>query len=102
MNRRHQAVTLLQASLNHPGLAKLMDRQRASSARLQSITPLIPASLRQLVLAGPMEEEGVWCLLLSNTTVAAKLRQLLPAFEAHLRSHDLAVTSIRLKIHRQD
>lgn len=101
MNRRHQAVTLLQASLNNPGLAKLMELQRESSARLQSITALIPTPLRPLVLAGPMEE-GVWCLLLSNTTVAAKLRQLLPTFEAHLRSHGLEVKSIRLKIQRQD
>jgi len=101
MNRHHQAVTLLQASLNNPGLAKLMDLQRESSVRLQSITPLVPAALRHLVLAGPIED-GVWCLLLSNTTVAAKLRQLLPAFESHLRSHGLEVKSIRLKIHRQD
>jgi hypothetical protein len=101
MNRRHQAVTLLQASLNNPGLAKLMDAQRESTARLQAITALIPASLRSQVLAGPLEE-GIWCLLLSNTTTAAKLRQLLPAFESHLRTNGLAVTSIRLKIRRPD
>jgi hypothetical protein len=101
MNRHHQAVTLLQASQNNPSLAKLMNLQRESSVRLQAISELIPTALRPLVLAGPIED-GVWCLLLSNTTVAAKMRQLLPAFVSHLRSHGLDVKSIRLKIHRQN
>jgi hypothetical protein len=101
MNRRKHAVTLLQASLNNPGLARLMDIQRESAERLQSIASLIPTSLRNQVVAGPLED-GVWCLLLSNTTIASKLRQLVPAFESHLRISGLAVTSIRLKIRRQE
>lgn len=99
MNRRHPSVTLLQASQSNPGLARLMDLNRESNARLQAITTLIPESLRNNVLAGPYEE-GVWCLLLANNTTAAKMRQLLPAFEAHLRVQSLGVTSIRLKIRR--
>lgn len=100
-NRRQPAVTLLQASQNNPGLARLMDLQRESSARLRAILTLIPASLRDEVQAGPIED-GVWCLLLSNNTTAAKIRQMLPAFESHLRVHDLDVKSIRLKIRRQE
>jgi hypothetical protein len=99
MNRRPPSVTLLQASQNNPGLARLMDLNRESNARLKAITELIPQPLRSDVLAGPYEE-GVWCLLLTNTTTAAKLRQLLPAFEAHLRVQSLGVTSIRLKVRR--
>lgn len=90
-------MTLLQASQNHASLAKLMELNRASKARFDAITDLIPESLRSNVTAGPLTE-GVWCLLLSNTTTAAKLRQLLPAFEAHLRVHQLEVKSIRLKV----
>jgi hypothetical protein len=101
MNRRHASVTLLQASKSNPGLARLMSLQQESSARLQAITALIPAALQAHVQAGPLED-GVWCLLLSNNTTAAKMRQLLPAFESHLRVHDLDVKSIRLKIRRQD
>lgn len=97
MNRRQPSVTLLQASQNHASLAKLMELNRASKMRLDAITALIPETLRDQVTAGPLSE-GVWCLLLSNTTTAAKLRQLLPAFEAHLRVHQLEVKSIRLKV----
>ncbi len=97
MNRRQPSVTLLQASQNNASLAKLMELNRASKARYDAISALIPETLRANVTAGPFTE-GVWCLLLSNTTTAAKLRQLLPAFEAHLRVHDLEVKSIRLKV----
>ncbi|WP_296490161.1 hypothetical protein [Rhodoferax sp.] len=97
MNRRQPSVTLLQASQSNASLAKLMELSRASRARLDAITELIPETLRAQVTAGPLNE-GAWCLLLSNTTTAAKLRQLLPAFEAHLRVHGLEVKSIRLKV----
>lgn len=97
MNRRQPSVTLLQASQNNASLAKLMEMNSASKARFDAITPLIPETLRPSVTAGPLSE-GVWCLLLNNTTTAAKLRQLLPAFEAHLRVHHLEVKSIRLKV----
>jgi hypothetical protein len=76
-----------------------MEIHRDSHARLQAITALIPSSIRPSVKAGPIEE-GVWCLLLANNTTAAKLRQLLPAFEAHLRVTGLDVKSIRLKVSR--
>lgn len=101
MNRRSPSVTLLQASQNNPGLARLMELHRESNLRLQAISTLIPATFRHQVQAGPFEE-GMWCLLLSNNTTAAKLRQLLPAFEAHLRAHSLEVKSIRLKVRRGD
>ena len=97
MIRRQPSVTLLQASQNNASLAKLMEQNSASKARLDAIKGLIPQALRASVTAGPITD-GVWCLLLSNTTTAAKLRQLVPAFEAHLRVHKLEVKSIRLKI----
>ena len=99
MNRRPPSFTVLQAGQNHPHLARLMDLQRASQDRLRTISPLLPAALRAHVQAGPLED-GVWCLLLANATTAAKLRQLVPAFEAHLRVHGLDVKSIRLKVQR--
>jgi hypothetical protein len=78
-----------------------MGIHRESNTRLQAVTALIPTALRGQVQAGPLED-GVWCLLLTNNTTAAKMRQLLPALESHLRVHNLDVKSIRLKIRRQD
>ncbi len=99
MNHRKPSVSLLQASQNNTSLARLMDIHRDSNVRLQAITALIPAALRPSVKAGPIEQ-GVWCLLVANTTTAAKLRQLLPAFEAQLRVNGLDVKTIRLKVSR--
>lgn len=99
MNRRPTPFTVLQASQNHPHLGRLMDLQRASQERLRAIAPLIPSALLGNVQAGPIDD-GVWCLLLANNTTAAKLRQLLPALEAHLRVQELAVKAIRLKVQR--
>jgi hypothetical protein len=99
MNRARQAVSLMQASQANPGLARLMDLQRESTKRLKAITALIPPNLRAAVQAGPIDD-GTWCLLLTNTTTAAKLRQLLPALEAQLRVSGLEVKAIRLKVQR--
>lgn len=97
MNQRKHSFTLLQATQDSPTLARLSELAAESSARLQSLEPLIPAALMSAVKAGPIEGP-VWCLLLDNNAVAAKIRQLLPAFEAHLRSKGWEVTSIRIKV----
>jgi hypothetical protein len=97
MNRRSRSVTVLQATQDSPTLARLADLAMDSSARLKSIQPLIPPALRSAIQAGPLEG-GAWCLLLDNNAVAAKVRQLLPSLEAHLRSKGWEITSIRLKV----
>jgi hypothetical protein len=97
MHRRSRSVTVLQATQDSPALARLADLAMDSSARLKSIQPLIPTALRSAIQAGPIEG-GAWCLLLDNNAVAAKMRQLLPALEAHLRSKGWEITSIRLKV----
>jgi hypothetical protein len=98
--RRNQAVTLQQATLDSPTLARLTELSRDSVARLQAILPLIPPALRASLTAGPIEG-ATWCLLLDNNAAAAKLRQMLPAIEAHLRSRGWAVEAIRLKVQRK-
>lgn len=95
------AVSLLQASQANPTLAKLLLMQRDAQDRMQAILPLIPLALQPHVHHGPLDD-GVWCLLLSNNTSAAKIRQLIPDFETCLRSKGLAVKSIRLKVSRQN
>jgi len=95
--RRHHAVTLQQASQEAPMLARLVALNRDSSDRLRAVENLIPAMLRPAIQAGPIEG-STWCLLVRNNAAASKLRQLLPALEAHLRSRGWEVRAIRLKI----
>jgi hypothetical protein len=97
MLRRHHAVSLQQASQESPSLARLTELVRDSSARLRSIEPLLPPALRGAVKAGPVDG-ATWCLLVSSNAAAAKLRQLLPTLQSHLRSKGWEVNSIRLKV----
>ena len=97
MQRRHQAIPVQQAAQESPALSLLMGRVRDSSARFQAIQSLLPAPLRSSIKAGPIED-GSWCLLVGSNAVAAKLRQLLPALQAHLQSQSLGVTAIRIKV----
>lgn len=97
MNRRPHALTLLQASRESPVLAHLSELTADSVARLKAIEALIPANLRPAIKAGPIDG-AEWCLIVSGAAAASKLRQLLPALQAHLRTHGWEVNSIRLKI----
>ena len=97
MNRRNHSFTLLQATQDSPTLARLTELAMESSARLKAIEILIPAALRKAVRAGPIEGP-VWCLILDNNAIAAKIRQLLPSLESHLRTKGWEVSAIRLKV----
>jgi hypothetical protein len=97
MNRRRHSVTLLQASQESPTLARLTELSRDSVARLKAVESLIPVPLRPAVKAGPIEGP-VWCLILDNNAAAAKIRQILPALESHLRAKGWEVNSIRLRV----
>ncbi len=78
-------------------LARLSELSRDSVARLKAVEPMIPAVLRSSVTAGPIDGSN-WCLIVNNNAAAAKLRQLLPAMEAHLRTKGWQVNPIRLKV----
>jgi hypothetical protein len=95
--RQRQAVTALQAAEAAPLLASLAARARESSDRLAAVRPLLPGALASQVEAGTLEGED-WCLLVKSNAAAAKLRQMLPALQQHLRQRGLPVTGIRLKV----
>ncbi len=78
-------------------LAQLSALVQDSSARLRAIETLIPAALRTSVRAGPIDGTH-WCILVKGSSAAAKLRQLQPTLEAHLRSKGWEVSAIRIKI----
>ena len=97
MNRQHHPVTLQQAALDSPTLARLTELARESNERLKAVEKLIPEALRSAIQAGPIEGPS-WCLLVNGNAAAAKLRQILPALQAHLLNRGSEITSIRLKV----
>jgi len=97
MNRRFNPVSVFQATEESPTLASLTARARDAAERLAAIQDLIPAELRPSVKAGPAEDD-IWCMLVTGSAAAAKLRQLTPAFLSRLRGRGWHVASLRIKI----
>lgn len=99
MFRRHHAITVQQAAQESPSLAHLATLAQESQNRLKALDSLIPAGLHTCIQAGPIDGTS-WCLLVSGNAAAAKVRQLTPAWLAHLRSKGWSVNTIRLKIRK--
>ena len=97
MARINQALTLMEAAQESPSLARLTELTRESSLRLHSLQNLIPGPLRNAIQAGPIDGTE-WCLLVNSNAAAAKLRQMLPALQAHLNRQGYSVEKTRLKI----
>ena len=97
MTRRNHPVSLQQAAQEAPTLARLAELARESGQRLKAVERLIPDGLRLAVRPGPIDGP-TWCLLVESNSAAAKLRQVLPALQSHLRSQGWEVKSIRLKV----
>lgn len=97
--RRNQYVSLAQAASEAPVLSKLFQQAKQSQIMLGQIASLIPQSMRSTLQSGPLEQQE-WCLIVPNSAVAAKLRQLIPALCAHLRTKGHDIQSIRLRVVR--
>jgi hypothetical protein len=97
MIRRTTPYSIVEATQESPTLTKLIDLSRESNAMLKSIQLLIPHSLQPTISAGPIDGT-TWCLIVEGNAAVAKLRQLLPKFQAHLLSTGKQVTDIRLKV----
>ena len=78
-------------------LVQLARRIRESQMRLAAIGPLLSPAMRLQVKAGPIDEAG-WTLLVSNNAVSAKLRQMVPALDAHLRTQGWDGPPVRVKL----
>ena len=96
-HRRHHAISVHQASQEAPDLVQLLRLNQESQQRLRSIMALVPPGLRASVQARPIEG-STWSVHVPMPTAAAKLRQLLPAFAAHLRSKGWDVQHIRVYV----
>lgn len=90
-------VGIGQALADSEPLALLGRRMRDSQARLAVVAPLLPPAMRAFVKAGPIDETS-WSLLAANSAVAAKLRQMLPALQAHLRSSGFDGPPVKVKL----
>lgn len=97
VNRKLHPVTVQQAADDSPTLARLAELARESGERLRAVQSLIPAPLRSRVRPGPIDGTA-WCLLVEGSAAAAKLRQVLPALQAHLCGRGWQVTAIRIKV----
>ncbi len=97
MSAARPGVHLQKALEGHPTLASLLRRMQASRDNLAAIMDLLPEGLRNEVQAGPLDDSG-WILLASHAAGAAKLRQLLPAFEARLGERNLSGSPMRIKV----
>ena len=82
---------------NNETLGSLMQRLRASQARLAAIAPLLPAPLRPHARAGALDD-AAWMLLADNAAAAAKLRQLAPELQAALDAAGYAAPPLRIKV----
>ena len=91
------ALPIADVMRSSTALGRLSDRMRQSNEVLAALGPLLPAGLAAQVRAGPIDDAG-WSALCANAGVAAKLRQLVPRLEQHLRDHGLAIASIRVKV----
>lgn len=78
-------------------LMSLAHRMRRSQACLQAIRPVVPATLRPHLQAGPWDDKG-WTLLTSQAAALVKLRHLLPLMEDALKAQGLATPQIRLHV----
>jgi hypothetical protein len=78
-------------------LVGLLQRVRASRDRFNAIAPLLPASLRDSVRPGPLDDTA-WTVLVDHAAGAAKLRQMLPALQATLTDVGWAAPAIKIKI----
>lgn len=90
-------LTLDEAARHSPTFVRLAEQVADSTQRLRAIEHLIPPPLRAAIKPGPVDD-AAWCLLVTNSAVAAKVRQLLPLFQARLAHMGWQVTTIRLKV----
>ncbi len=87
----------MQAAHESPTLSHLTQLALESNDRLKSIEPLIPQGIFKTMKAGPIDG-ATWCLILDNNAAAAKVRQLSPAIQAHLRTKGWNIDTLRLKV----
>jgi hypothetical protein len=91
------ALPLADALQGSESLLRLTERVRESKRRFACIEAQLPAPLAAHVKPGPVDKDG-WTLLAQSNAVAAKLRQLVPLFEAELARQNFCALPTRVKV----
>jgi hypothetical protein len=86
----------LQAIAESNTLSGLLGRMALSKTCLDIVLKNIPLGLHTSIAAGPLAD-GEWCVLISNASAVAKLKQLEPILLAAIQAQDVDVQSIRFK-----
>ena len=97
VSHSHTMLSLEQAFDSAPSLASLQKRIRDSQRCLEWIQTTLPLGLRKQVKAGPIQGTE-WCLLVSNGSVSAKVRHLVPVLLAVLIENGAQISAIRIKV----
>jgi len=93
----HEAQAVLNAAERAPGLGALMATALNNQKRLTLLKGVVPPIILSQLSAGNLDN-GVWCLMLKSPAAAGKLRQLVPAMCAHLRTKGELVHDISVKV----
>ena len=96
---RGRAVPAAQAAMGSGILGPLLRQAQASQACLQALRTVLPQALWSQIQSGPILD-GLWTLLVAAPAAAAKIRQWVPALQAHVRSKGWPVERIEVKVHR--
>ena len=88
--------TVLQAIAESNTLSGLLERMALSKVCLDTVLKHLPLGLHTSIAAGPLAD-GEWCILISNASAVAKLKQLEPMMLAAIQAQGIGVQSIRIK-----
>ncbi len=88
--------TVLQAIAESNTLSGLLERMALSKVCLDIVLKRLPLGLHTSIAAGPLAD-GEWCILISNASAVAKLKQLEPMMLAAIQAQGIDVQSIRVK-----
>ncbi len=80
-----------------PALARLTHLAEQSQQMYRCVQGLIPPTLHPHIKPGPLDQQD-WCLMVTHSAAAAKLRQLAPLLRTRLQREGWAVATVRVKI----
>jgi len=95
--RNRTALSLHDALGESPAMQRLGAMIGESQTRFKRIAHLLPKHAGRSIQPGPIDDRG-WCLLVTNSATAAKLRQVIPDIEQHLSADGLHTPKVRVKV----
>mgnify|MGYP003482552156 CR=1 FL=1 len=88
------------AMLGSDALRSLTQRLQQSQTRLKLVHAALPESLRPHVKSGGLDHEA-WTLLADSAAMGAKLRQLVPTFDAAIVAAGMKPIPIRIRVQQR-